>query len=132
MVHRTRGAKALVSSKHDERLEAVMMRAIRISETELERVLARQERDHARPGHISPQVDDEVTKVVFFSRSDGAVGQEHERAVARQAAHRVIRIDPRISARGRFQFRTRRPQLGRDDAPAGSQIVDKGLHERDQ
>ena len=132
MLDATRGAKALVSSEHHERLEAVVMRAIRVGETVLERMLAGQERHHPRARYIGPQVDDEVTKVVFFPGPDGAVGQEHERAVARKAAHGVIRVDPGVPAGSRFQFCTRRSQLGRNDAPAGSQIVDEGLHEPEQ
>ena len=129
MFHATRGAKALVSSEHHERLEAVMMRAIRVGETVIERMLASQERHHTRPRNIGAQIDDEMTKVVLFPGPDGAVGQEHERAATRKAPDGVIGVDPGIPAGTGFQFRTGRPQLGRDDGAAGSQIVDEGCHE---
>ena len=128
MLDASRLPDALVAAEDDERLEAVLLRAIRVRQAVVERVLARQERDDLRSRHVAAEIDDEVPEVVFFLRSDGAVGQEDERAVARQAPDRVIRIDPGIHARRRFELGARRPQFRGDDRSARAQVVEKGLH----
>ena len=115
----------LVAAEHDERLEAVLLRAFRVGNAVVHRVLARQERDHLRPRHVAAQIDDQVPEVVLLLRSDGAVGEEDERAVARQAADGVIGIDPGIHARCRLELGPRRAELGGDDGMAGAQRVEK-------
>jgi hypothetical protein len=56
-----------------------------------------------------------MAEVVFLARADGAVGQKHERAVAHESAHGVVRVDPRVAAGGRVELGARRPQFdGRD------------------
>ena len=55
-------------------IEAVMLRAVRIREAVLDRMLAGQERHDVGPRHVAAQVVHEVTEVVFFLRADGAVG----------------------------------------------------------
>ena len=127
MLDASRRPEALVSAQHHQRFESVMMRAIRVGEAVVERMLARQKGHHARTRHITAQVDDEMAEVVFFLRSHRAVGQEHERAAAGQAANRVIRVDPRVPARRRFELRPWRAQLRGDNAPTGSQVVDEGI-----
>ena len=61
------------------------------------------------------QVDDQMTEVVFLLRSNRAVGEKYERALARQVTNGVIRIDPRIPAGGSLEVRARGTQLSRDD-----------------
>src|SRR4029079_7131089 len=121
-------ADALVAAEDDERLKAVIARAIRVREAVVERMLAGQKRHDARAWHVGAEVDDEVSKIVFFSGSNGAVGKKHERAAACQAADCMIGIDPRIAAGGGLEFRPWRPELRGDNARTRSQLIDKSGH----
>ena len=107
-----------------------MARAIGVGETELGRVLARQEGNDARTGYVGTEVDDEMPEVVLLLHAHGAVGEEDERAGARQAAYRVVGVDPRVHARARFQLRPGRPQLRRDDRRPAAQLLDQEAHVR--
>ena len=78
--------------------------------------------------HVAAQVVDEMAEVVLFLEPDRAVGEEDERAVARQALDRVIGVDPRVHAGGGRQLRPRRAKLRRDDGRAGPQTVEKIGH----
>jgi hypothetical protein len=104
------------------------MRAIRVGEAVVERVLARQERDDARPRNVTAKIDHEVAEIVFFLRPDRAVGQEDERACAGEAPDRVIRIDPGVHAGRGFELGARRPQFRGDHRLPRAQVVEKGLH----
>src|SRR5262245_13370091 len=123
-----RRTDVLVASEDDEGLEAVMPRAIGVREAELRRVLAGQEGDDVRPGDVAAEIDHKVPEVVLFPEADGAVGEEDEGAGARQAAHGVVGVDPRVHARAGFQLRARRVQLGRDDLCAVPQMFDEFAH----
>ena len=70
--------------------------------------------------HVVTEIRDKVSQVVLFLRADGAVGEEDERALPRQPAHGVIRVDPRVHSLGRRQLRPWRPQLGRKDRRSGA------------
>jgi hypothetical protein len=95
--------------------------AIGIRQAIADRMFAREKRDHGRSWHVRAQVDHEVTKVVLFFRADGAVREEYVRAAAREAAYCVIRVNPRIHARGRFELRARWPELRRYYGRSGQQ-----------
>ena len=125
MLDAPRRTDVLVAAEDDERFESVLTGAIRIREAVLRRVLAREEGDDVRSRHVAAKVDDEMPEVVLFLHPDGAVGEEHERAVARQPAHGVVRVDPGVHARCRLELGTRRTQLGRDDARVPFQPFDQ-------
>jgi 1-aminocyclopropane-1-carboxylate deaminase/D-cysteine desulfhydrase-like pyridoxal-dependent ACC family enzyme len=122
----SRRPQGLVPAKHHERREPVLRGTIRIRETVVQGMLASQEWDDGRPGHVLAQVDHEMAKIVFLFHSDRAVREEHERTAARQAAHRMVGIDPRVHACRRFELRARRTQLRRDDGCTRSQGFDEG------
>ena len=56
-------------------------------------------------GTSRAEIGDEMAQVVFLLRADGAVGEEHERALPREAAHRVVGVDPRVHALRRARAR---------------------------
>ena len=85
----SRRPDVLVAAEHDERLEAVLPRAIRVGQAVLRRVLAGQKRDDVRARHVAAEIDDEMAEVVFLLEADGAVGEEDERA--RRASGRAPR-----------------------------------------
>ena len=93
-----------------------------------ERVLRREERDHATAGHVVAEVGHQVPEVVLFLRTDGAVGEEHVRAVTRQAADRVVGVDPRVHAGSRTEGGARRPQFDGDHGSVARQGFGKGRH----
>jgi hypothetical protein len=66
-------------------------------------------------GYVGAQVDDQVAEVVFLARADGTVGQEDEGTVADESAHRVVRVDPRVSSGGRVELRAWRPEFDGQD-----------------
>jgi len=86
----------------------------------LQRVLRRQERHDPLARHIRAEVRDEMSQVVFLVRSDRAVGQEDERALAREPAHGVVGVDPGVHALARGELRERRPELCGEDRAARS------------
>ena len=92
------GPTVAIAAEDDERAEAFVPGALGVRETELERMLRREERHDAIARHVGPEIDDEVPEVLLFVRADGAVGQEHERPAAHEAAHRMVRVDPRVHA----------------------------------
>ena len=102
--------------------------AVRVGQAIVERVLAGQERDDTGARHVGAEIDDQVAKIVFFLRSNRAVGQKHEGSGAGQAPNRVIRVDPGIAAGRGLEFRPRRPQFRGDNTRVGSQLVDEILH----
>ena len=55
-------------------------------------MLAGQEWNDAKARDIRAEIDHQVSKVVFFLRSDGAVGQKHERAGSCQASDRMVGV----------------------------------------
>ena len=66
----------LVAAEDDQRVEAVLVRAIRVRQAVVHRMLAREERHDAGPRHIDPEVDQQMAEVVLLLQSDRAVGQE--------------------------------------------------------
>ena len=112
VLDRSRRADALVAAEHDQRRKSILVRAIRVRQAVLDRVLRRQEGHDALARHVEAEVGDEVTEVVFFVRADRAVGEEDVRALPREAPNRVVGIDPRVHALGRRELGTRRPELG--------------------
>jgi len=129
MFNAPRRPDPLVAPKHDERFEPMVARPIGIRETVIDRMLARQERHDTGSRDVDAEIDDQMPQVVFFFRPDGAVGEKHKGTGAREAAHGVIRIDPRVAARRRLQLGARWAQLGGNDASTGSQLVEKCRHE---
>ena len=121
MLDTPRLADVLVAAQHHERLEARLLRAIGVGDAISHLVLAGQERHDLRSRHVAPEIDHQVAEVVLFLRSDGTVGEEYERPVSRESAHRVIRVDPRVHAGGSFELGPWRPQLGGDDRRAGQE-----------
>src|SRR3954454_11932867 len=111
MLDTSRRSDALVAAKYNERLEPMIASAIGIRQTIINRMLAREKRYDAGARHVSAEIDHEMPEVVFFFRTDRAVGEKHKRAVARQRADRVIRVNPRVTARCRFEFGTRWTKL---------------------
>jgi hypothetical protein len=110
-----RTANGLVAAEHDERAEPVLRGLLRVRQAEIERVFAREKRDHVVARHVAPHVRDEVTKIVLLLRSHGAVGQEDAGTLTGEAAHGVIRVDPRVHAVDRVELGARRTQLRGDD-----------------
>jgi hypothetical protein len=131
MLHTAGRADALVAAEHNQRFETLLIRAFRVSETVFERVLRREERDDARSRHVAPHVADEVAKVVLLLETHGAVGQEHECPIPREAFHGVVRVNPGIHARGRGQLRPWRPELRGDDRRGGFQTFEQSGHAAD-
>ena len=101
------------------------MRALRIRQAVLERVLRRQKRDDALARDVRAEIEDEMAEVVLFLHADRAVGEEHVRALPRQPLDGVIRVDPRIHALGGRELRARRAQLGCEDRCAGVKSVEE-------
>ena len=106
-----RAADVLVAAEHDERREAVMRGLVGVAEAEIQRVLARQKRHDLCARDVGAEVGDEMAQVVFFLRADGAVGDHHAHVLPRQRSDRVIGVDPRVDAFGRFELRPRRTEL---------------------
>ena len=113
-----RRAHRFVAAEHDQRRKAVLMRALGVRQAVLERMLRRDERHDALARHVVAEIDHEMAEVVFFLGAHRAVREHDERALPRETADRVIRIDPRVHAFARRQLRARRPQLRREHRAA--------------
>ena len=96
----------------------MLRRPIGVRETVVERMLRGQKRNDGASRNVRAQIDHEVPEIVFLFRPDGAVGQEHERAFARQPADGVVRVDPGVHAGGGFELRAWRTQLRRNHGQA--------------
>ena len=118
MFHASRRSHRPVAAEHDQRPEALLPGALGVRQAELHRVLRRQERHDVVARHVGAQIDDEMAQVVFFARADRAVGQEHERLIAHEAADRVVGVDPGVHAGGGVEFGARRAQLDGHDVAA--------------
>ena len=116
VLERPRPADMLVAAEHDERRKAVVHGLVRIGEAELQRVLGREKRDDLVAADGVAEVGDEMAQVVFFLRADGAVGDHDAHVMARQRSDRVVGVDPRVHAFGRFELRPRGTELDGDDA----------------
>jgi hypothetical protein len=121
VVDRPGWAHQLVASEHDQRRKPALERALAVREAVLERMLGCQDRHDALAGNVASKICDQMAQVVLFRRSDGAVGQEDERALAREPAHGVVRVYPRVHALPHRELRARRAQLRREHAAAGPQ-----------
>ena len=84
--HAARRTDRPIAAEHDQRPEPFLPGALGVRQTELERVLRREERHDVIARHVRAEIDDEVAEVVLLARADGAVGEEHERLVAHEAA----------------------------------------------
>jgi hypothetical protein len=89
-------------------------------------VLAREERDDAIARNVAPEIVDEMTKIVFFLRSDSAIGEKHRDRLSREPADAVIGVDPGVDALGRIEAGARRAQLRGDDRGRSIQDVCEG------
>ena len=87
-----RAADVLVTTEDDERREAVMNCLIGVAETEVDRMLGGQERDDVIARGFSAEIGHEVTQVVLFLRSSGAVGDHHPDALPGQRADRACGV----------------------------------------
>ena len=125
MFDASRRADALVAAEHDQRREAALVRALGVGQAVLERVLRGQERHDALARHVVAEIRHEMAEVVFLLRADGAVGEEHERASAREPLHGVVGVDPRIHALARRELGPRRPQFGCEHRRAGAKGGDE-------
>ena len=115
MLDTSRRPHAFVTAEHDECIEAVMMRAIRVTEAVIEWVLAGEEGNDSRLADLRSEIDDEMAEVVFFFQPHRTIGEEDVGAGACEAADRVVRVDPRVHARRRFELGPRRTQFRCDD-----------------
>jgi hypothetical protein len=104
----------------------MLVGAVSVGQDNVDRMFGRQERHHVRSRHGAAEIADEMPQVVFLLQPDGAVGQKHERLVARQAADRVIRIDPRVHAFRGLQFRAGRTQFRGNDRRLSLQGLQQG------
>jgi hypothetical protein len=75
--------------------------------------------------HITPEIGHEVSQVVFFLQTDGAVRQEDGDILPRERADGVIRVDPRVHPFARTQLRPGRAKFGGDDVVAGLKVTEK-------
>ena len=89
---------------------------IGIRQAELERMLGGEKRDDLVAADGVAEVGDEMAQVVFFLRADGAVGDHDAHVMARQRSDRVVGVDPRVHAFGRFELRPRGTELDGDYA----------------
>src|SRR2546425_13366495 len=111
VLHTSRDSNPLVAAQHDQRLKAILVRPLGVRETVLERMLRCQDRNNVLARDIPTEIDDEVPEIVFFLRADRAIGQKNERALTREAADGMIRVNPGVHAFPRFELRARRPEL---------------------
>src|SRR5262245_27676732 len=125
MVDASRPSNGFVAAKDDERREAKLPGLLRIRETEFERVLAREKRDHQVPRQIAPEIRTQVSEVVFLLRADGTVGEKDWDGLTCESADAVICIDPGIDATACIEVCTRRPQFRGDDRGLAAQHVMK-------
>src|SRR5262249_7739774 len=63
-----RRADRLVAAEDDQRGEAALVRALRVRQTVLERVLRRQERNDSFARHVTAEIRDQMPQVVLFLR----------------------------------------------------------------
>src|SRR5687767_12737026 len=111
MIDTARRPDGTVAAEYHERRESLLPGPFGIRQAELEGVLGREKRHDAIAGNVGSEIDDQVAEVVLFAGADRAVGQEHVRPAAHEAADPVVRVDPRIHARRRVELGPGRPQL---------------------
>jgi hypothetical protein len=97
------------------------MGAFGVRQTVFQRMLRREERHDARPRYVAAKIGHEVAQVVFFLRTDGAVGEEHEGVLPRQTPDCVVRIDPRVHALAGCELGARGTQLCREYRRTGTE-----------
>ena len=121
MLDAARHAERLVAAEDNQHRKPALTRPLGVREAILERVLGGHEGHDALARDVVSEVGHEVTQIVFFVRANGAVGQEHERALTREALDRVIRVNPGVHAFASGEFGARRPQLSCEDGRSRAQ-----------
>jgi hypothetical protein len=125
VIHAARGPDVPVAAEHDQRFEAFLHRPVCIGRAIFHRVLACQKRDDRVTGDVGPEIADEMAQVVFLFEPDRAVCEEYRCPAPGEAAHRMIRVNPRVHACGGLQLRARRPQFRRNDRRLASETLEK-------
>src|SRR5919106_1710299 len=82
MLDAARPPERPVAAEDDERREPVLPRLFGIAQTEIERMLRREERDDAIARQIAAEIGHQVPQVVLFLGAHGAVGQEYRDILA--------------------------------------------------
>ena len=121
MLDRSGSADRPVAAEHDQRGKPVLARALGVRQAVFERMLRRQKRHDARARDVLAEIGHEMAQVVFFLRTDGAVGEKHERVLPRQASDGVIGVDPRVHALAGGELGARRTQLRREHGRAANE-----------
>ena len=111
----SRPPEVLVTAEYDDGCEVMMRGLVRVPETKIERVLARQERHDVGPRHVRAEIGDKVTQVVFFLRPHCTVGNHDPHVLASQRTNGVVGVDPRVDALRRLQLGARRAEFDCDD-----------------
>jgi hypothetical protein len=115
----------LVTAEHHERREPVLVGALRVRKTILERVLRREKRDNALARNVAAEVRDEMPEIVFLRHPDGAIGQKDIGTVLREPSNRVVGVDPGIHPLVRLELGARRPQFGGHHGPTATESSQK-------
>jgi hypothetical protein len=110
-----------VAAEDDQRRKAVLPCLLRIRQTKVNRMLGREKRDDVIAGDVTSQVGDKVPKIVFLLSANRTVREKDAHVTSREAADRVVHVDPCIHALAGTKLGTRRTQLRRDDRAAGIQ-----------
>ena len=76
-------------------------------------------------GTSCAEIGHQMAEVVFLLRADRAVGEKHERVLARQPPDGVIRVDPRVHAVARRELGARGTQLRGEHRRAGAKRGEK-------
>ena len=107
MLDAPRAPEVLVAAEHDQRLEAVMGRLVGVAETEVERMLAGEERHDVGGGDIGAEVGDQMAQVVLLLRAHRTVGDHHPHVLPRQPSDGVVDVNPCVDVFVRLQLRPR-------------------------
>src|SRR4029077_1808824 len=99
-------ADPLVTAEHHQRRKSVLPRLLGIRETELHRMLGRQERDDVLACDVTPEVRHEMAQVVLLLRTHRTVRQEDAYIASGKAANGMVRVDPCVHPFARAQLGT--------------------------
>ena len=75
--------------------------------------------------HIVAKVEDEMPQVVFFLRTDGAIGETDMMPATHQATDRMVRVDPCVHPRRSAQLGTGRTQFDSVDRRGPGEGLDE-------
>src|SRR5688572_8951164 len=76
MLHATRAASGPVAAEHHQRRKSMLPRLLCVAETEIQRVLARQERHDTLVRNVTPQIVHEMSEIVLFLSANRTVGEK--------------------------------------------------------